>query len=134
MSKAQNHIILFDGYCNLCSNAVHFVIKRDPKQKFKFAALDSDQGRTLLAQQGLSAQAVDSIVLIRENNYYLKSSAALYIAKALRGLWPIVSIFLIVPLPIRDYFYDQVAKRRYHLWGKKEVCMRSIKDAPERFL
>ena len=52
-------IILFDGVCNLCAAWVHFVIKRDPQQKFKLASVQSPEGQLLLAWCGLPIDAYD---------------------------------------------------------------------------
>lgn len=47
------HIILFDGICNLCNGAVAFIIKRDKKALFWFAALQSGTGQALMHQYRL---------------------------------------------------------------------------------
>ncbi|MEC8251574.1 MAG: DCC1-like thiol-disulfide oxidoreductase family protein, partial [Planctomycetota bacterium] len=33
----DNPLILFDGECNLCNGFVQFVIRRDPRARFRFA-------------------------------------------------------------------------------------------------
>ncbi|MGZ5245001.1 MAG: thiol-disulfide oxidoreductase DCC family protein, partial [Bacteroidia bacterium] len=42
MNQNSNPVLLFDGVCNLCNGAVQFVIKRDKKAIFRFAALQSE--------------------------------------------------------------------------------------------
>src|SRR5690554_4578621 len=99
-------IILFDGVCNLCNGAINFVIKRDKKEIFKFAALQSEVGKSLLLRYKVDPSTVDSIVLIDRKEYYLKSSAALRISKHLSGFYPILYGFLVLPRFIRDAVYD----------------------------
>ncbi|MCU0473545.1 MAG: DUF393 domain-containing protein [Bacteroidales bacterium] len=41
------NILLFDGFCNLCSRLVNFIIKRDKKAKFLFVSLQSASGQSL---------------------------------------------------------------------------------------
>ncbi|MEO7795066.1 MAG: DCC1-like thiol-disulfide oxidoreductase family protein, partial [Thermoanaerobaculia bacterium] len=48
-------IVLFDGVCNLCNGSVQFLLRRDHRRRFRFAALQSDAGRQLLRQCGLAA-------------------------------------------------------------------------------
>lgn len=115
-------IILFDGVCNLCSGAVQFIIKRDPKHYFRFASLQSEAGNNLLQQHGLSEGYVDSIVLLENGKAFTKSAAALRIAKKLKGLWPLMYGLVIIPPFIRNAMYNWIAARRYQWFGKKEAC------------
>ena len=78
--ESGKKIILFDGVCNLCNRSVQFVIKRDSKDVFRFASLQSDLGKKLLAERSINPQETDSIVLIEPNvAYYTRSSAAIEI-------------------------------------------------------
>lgn len=135
MNKQLTHsIILFDGVCNLCNGAVNFVIKRDPRNVFKFTPLQEKQGVLLLKKHAVDARKLDSIVLIENGNVYIKSSAALRIAKKLSGLWPLFFVLLIIPSFIRDGVYDFIAKNRYKWFGKKEQCMIPTPGFREKFL
>ena len=135
MNKQLTHsIILFDGVCNLCNGAVNFVIKRDPRNVFKFTPLQEKQGVLLLKKHAVDARKLDSIVLIENGNVYIKSSAALRIAKKLSGLWPLFFVLLIIPSFIRDGVYDFIAKNRYKWFGKKEQCMIPTPGMKEKFL
>ena len=62
---SMSGIILFDGYCNFCSETVQFIIKRDPNKYFQFASLQSDIGQILLRKHDLES-AIDSFVLIED--------------------------------------------------------------------
>ena len=135
MNKQLTHsIILFDGVCNLCNGAVNFVIKRDPRNVFKFTPLQEKQGVLLLKKHAVDSRKLDSIVLIENGKVYIKSSAALRIAKKLSNLWPLFFVLLIIPSFIRDGVYDFIAKNRYKWFGKKEQCMIPTPGLREKFL
>jgi predicted DCC family thiol-disulfide oxidoreductase YuxK len=125
-------IILFDGYCNLCSGSVRFVIKRDPKGYFRFASLQSESGRRLLEAHGLTASR--SIVLLEEGKLYRKSTAVLRICRHLKGLWKLLYILCWIPKPLRDRLYDVVARHRYQWFGKKDECLIPTPELRGRFL
>lgn len=127
-------VILFDGVCNLCNSSVNFVIERDKKDKFRFAALQSEEGKQMLLEQGEDSEYLDSIVLVKNGKVYSKSTAALHIAKNLSGLWPVLSVFLIIPKFIRDFFYDIIAKNRYKWFGKKNECRIPTPELAAKFL
>lgn len=132
--KESHKIILFDGVCNLCNGAINFVIKRDKKNVFKFATLQSEIGKELLNKYKVDTSKIDSIVLINEDKCYKKSSAALHIAKDLSGGYPLLYGLLIIPPFIRNRVYDYVAKNRYKWFGKKESCMIPTPELKNKFI
>lgn len=125
-------IILFDGECNFCDSSVQFIIKRDPLAKFNFAALSSPTGTEITSRFQLND--VDSIVFVREDKCYTKSTAALKIAKELKSPLKLMYVFIIVPKPLRDLVYDFIARNRYKWFGRKEVCHIPSKEDRQRFL
>ena len=132
----MNHekIILFDGVCNLCNSSVNFIIDRDKKNIFKFAALQSETGQKLLGHSKMNQKDFDSVVLIENGKIYSKSTAALKIIKEFSSLWKILYAFIIIPQPVRNYIYDVVASNRYKWFGKKDSCRIPTPDLKEKFL
>lgn len=130
--KNEKMIVLFDGECNFCDRSIQFIFKRDPKARFLFTSLQSEKGKALLKQHGLQNLDMSSMVLIKGDKAYTKSGAALRISRYLSGLWPVMVIFLAVPPFIRNWFYDQVAKRRHKLL--KEKCELPTPEFRARFL
>lgn len=128
----ENPVILFDGVCNFCNSSVNFIIEHDKKGYFKFAPLQSEIGKTLVDKFGLND--VDSIILVKDGKAYTHSTAALKFIKHLDGIWSWAYIFVVIPRPIRDFFYKLFAKNRYRLFGKKEVCMMPTPEIRARFL
>jgi predicted DCC family thiol-disulfide oxidoreductase YuxK len=127
-------VLLFDGVCNLCNGAVNFIIDHDPKAHFKFAALQSDYGQAQLTTLGYDTEEFDSLVLLSKGEVYIKSTAALKIARKLSGLWPVLSIFLVLPPVLRDWAYNIIAKNRYSWWGKRDSCRMPTPALRQRFM
>ena len=134
MKNKDQKIILFDGVCNLCNGAVTYIIKRDKKNVFKFAALQSEIGQQLISKFNIDTSKVDSIIFIDGEKHYTKSSAALHIAKQLSGAYPLLFGFMVVPKFIRNSVYDYIAKNRYKWFGKKESCMIPTAELKSKFL
>ncbi len=127
-------VMLFDGVCNLCDQTVQFVLKRDKKGYFKFAALQSEAGQALLEQHQLPTEDFDSFVLLENGKLYQRSTAALRVCRRLGGAWPLLYAFIIVPPFIRNAVYNWVSRNRYRWYGKKETCMMPKPEWQERFL
>jgi len=124
-------VILFDGVCNFCNTSINFVIDHDAQHRFRFASLQSDYGQRILQENQRSMLDLDTVLLLRDGKLYEKSSAALEIARYLRG-WSWLYGFRFIPRTFRDFFYSLIAKNRYRIFGKSESCR--IPTAKERSL
>lgn len=132
---AQHPTVLFDGVCNLCNSSIQFVIRRDPAPAtFRFAALQSEAGRRLQREHGLDEHALDTVVLIEDGSAFVRSSAALRIARRLGFPWSLASALLIVPRPIRDAVYGWISRNRYRWFGQRDACMVPTPELRSRFL
>ncbi|HLK59114.1 MAG TPA: DCC1-like thiol-disulfide oxidoreductase family protein [Chthonomonadaceae bacterium] len=127
-------LVLFDGVCNLCNRSVQFIIRNDPGKRFRFASLQSPAGQEVQQRFHLPPDALDSVLLLENDRLYNRSTAALRIARRLRGLWPLLSVLLLVPRPLRDWAYNLIAKNRYRLFGKRDVCMLPTPELKDRFI
>lgn len=127
-------IVLFDGVCNLCNGSVQFILRRDPAGKFRFASLQSDLGQRLLTERGLDPEALDSVVVVDGDRFYRESDAALRIARDLKGAWKALTVFRLIPRPLRDWLYRLIARNRYSWFGKAETCWLPTPELRGRFL
>ena len=139
-------IVLFDGVCNFCDSSVNFIIEHDHEGYFKFAPLQSEEGRRLAKQFGFSSEIagdpdpggdlipIDSVILVEDDRAYTHSTAALRIIRRLGSPWSWLYGFIVVPKSIRDYFYKLFARYRYRVFGKKDQCMLPSPEVRARFL
>jgi predicted DCC family thiol-disulfide oxidoreductase YuxK len=137
MNNVPKHkkIILFDGVCNLCNNAINFIIDRDKKDVFRFASLQSEIGKKLTEERGIDTEEIDSMILIEPGKvYYIKSSAALHITKNLKGGYQLLGQLLFLPEGFRNLIYDFIAKNRYKWFGKEDNCRIPTPSLKNKFL
>ncbi len=130
----KKSIILFDGICNLCNASVQFILKRDPKEQFLFASLQSDAAKNILLQYNCKKNTMDSILLIEGGKVYEKSSAVLKICPHLKWPWRMFSVAAYLPVSFRDKLYEFIAKNRYQWFGKKDSCIMMIPSYKNRFI
>lgn len=134
MSADAHYIVLFDGVCNFCNAGINRIIDNDPKDRFRFAPLQSDIAQELLAPFGVKADALNSVALIIDGKLYQRSSAALHISRRMSGAWPLLFAFIVIPPFIRDAVYDWVGRNRYRWWGKSESCRVPTPEIKRKFL
>jgi predicted DCC family thiol-disulfide oxidoreductase YuxK len=131
--EKQNPVILFDGVCNLCNGTVDFLLKRDRRKQFRYAALQSETGKALIQKFQIPEQT-DSVILIKLNKVYFESDAVIEISNLLTFPWRLGIIFQIIPKIIRDKIYRWIAKKRYQWFGKRKTCRIPTLEEQEFFM
>ena len=127
-------ILLFDGVCNLCNASVQFIIKRDPKAKVRYAALQSEIGQAILEKENRASNDLDTAILYEHGQIYTRSCVGLRLSRYMSGLWPLFYVFIFLPKALRDPIYNWIAKNRYNWFGKSESCMLPTPELKSRFL
>lgn len=126
-------IVLFDGVCNLCNRTVDFILKRDIKKQFRFAALQSETGEQIKTKLSIPEE-IDSVVLIYEGKVFYESDAALEIARLLPAPWKWAVVFKMAPVAWRNAIYRWIARNRYRWFGKKTECRVPTNEEKKVFL
>jgi predicted DCC family thiol-disulfide oxidoreductase YuxK len=129
-------VVVYDGVCLLCSRWIRFLLEHDHEGRYLFAAMQSNNGRSLLQSHGLDPDSPLSMLLVDSGNGYTDTTA---IARVLRGLperrWHWLSAaMLAVPKPLRDWAYRLVARHRYRLFGRSEQCFVPTPEQRARFI
>lgn len=130
MSKLPHEgpVVLFDGYCHLCSNTVQWIMRRDRRKVFRFAPLQSEVAAALAGRE--RTQPTDTILLYESGKVFSRSTAALRLLRYLPGLWPAAYWAIIIPRPVRDAVYSWIAANRYRWFGRRQQCF--LPDAADR--
>jgi predicted DCC family thiol-disulfide oxidoreductase YuxK len=94
--------------------------------------LQSDVARDLL--RGAPADLPDSIVLVEGKAVWVRSTAALRVARGIGLPWSLAYAFILVPRPLRDAVYDWIARHRYRWFGRRDTCRVPTPEERARFL
>jgi predicted DCC family thiol-disulfide oxidoreductase YuxK len=117
----DDDVILYDGVCVFCSRWVQFVIARDSAKRFRFTPIQSAYGTRLAKAFGIDPQDPDTNAVVHGGKAHLKSDAALTVLSNLPG-WGWARALFAVPKPLRDAVYSLVARNRYRIFGRFDVC------------
>lgn len=128
----KENVIFFDGVCGLCNGFVDFVMKIDRQNVFFFAPLQGEYAQKTLTTA--DTQNLNTIVVMINGRTYRKSEAVLNVFGLIGGAWGPFSILLTLPAPLRDKAYELIAKNRYRLFGKREICRFPTPEERSRFL
>lgn len=125
-------ILLYDGECGLCSFAVQFILRYEKDKRLKFATLQSDWAKNILQNSANVPANLDSVVLLQNNTFYIKSRALTRLAPYLKFPLNLLSIFKIIPPFMADPMYDWVARNRQRFF--KPRCVIISKEQSDRFV
>lgn len=130
----DDHVIVFDGVCVLCSGWVHFLLRVDRAARYRFASMQSQSGRNLLASHGLDADDPVSFLLVTPSRAWTDSDAILRVLIGLGGAWRMAAALRVLPRFVRDPLYRAVARNRYRIFGKRDSCLVPGENVRSRFL
>lgn len=127
-------IVVFDAKCLLCNGWVQFLLQHDRRQVFKFASIQGEAGRQLLAAEGLDVESLQTLLLVDKDRAWQHTAAIFRVLSALGGLWRLVWLAWLVPSFVRDPLYRLVARNRYWIFGRTDSCLLPTSNYQNRFL
>ena len=130
----ERPIIIFDGYCALCSGWAQFVLRHDRHGTYRLLSAQSTLGQALSVHYGLDQQDYETNILIADGVAWFKSEGSIRMAEGLGLPWSTAGVFRLLPLAWRDRLYEAVARNRLRLFCKRETCFRPDPRFADRFL
>lgn len=116
MIDTTKHYVFYDGECGFCNFWVHWILKKDTKNNFLFASLQSEFGQQFLKDRNRELKDLDTLYLWKPNQYYLQKSQAVFkISEIIGGPYQLLSYLKYLPTAFGDFFYDRVAANRKKL-------------------
>ena len=109
-------MVMYDGYCNLCSRTVQWILKYDRQKEFSFIPLQQTE------YEGLDYSNSDTVLLLMNGKIYNRSGAVLQIAMRLKFPWPLLGIFIIIPPFVRNGVYNLISRNRKKWFGSRTTC------------
>jgi len=129
-NTAPNNMVFYDGDCGFCNSSVQFILAKK-KWIFYFTPLQSTSAASILNKHKVKIQ-LDTIYFLRNDKLYNRSSAALQIARGLKGAYPLLFVFYVVPKFLRDPVYNLIARNRHKI--RAGYCMIPLKEDEQYFL
>ena len=127
-------IIVFDGYCALCSGWARFVLRHDREGRFRLLTAQSPLGRALYVHYGLHPDDYETNILIADGRAWFKSEGSIRMAEGLGWPWKLGGVFRVLPIALRDRLYAMIARNRLRLFGKRQTCYAPDGRYADRFL
>lgn len=135
----EHTLILYDGVCGLCNAFIRFLIRRDKRDRFRFAALQSELGREIVTRHGGDPDEISTIYCVDRaggdaERVRTRGKAALCAIGKLGGAWRILVVLRVLPAFLLNPGYALMARFRYRLFGRLDACPIPAPEDRAKFL
>lgn len=118
-------VVIYDGNCRMCTAQVRKLAWWDCQGKLSYLSLHDPEASRRYPELTYDMLMEQMYVVDRKGNRYGGAAAFRYLSRRLRRLWWLwwLAPLLNIPgsLPLWQWMYRQVAKRRYR-FGKIDQC------------
>ncbi|MDO6589166.1 DUF393 domain-containing protein [Loktanella sp. D2R18] len=120
---AQDHpIAVMDASCTLCSWGARMIHLLDRTGEIKIAPIQSETGAALMRDNGLDPLDPDTWLFIENGRVWRDFDALIRVGQRSGGLGHLFAVLWIIPRPIRNWLYARVARNRYAMFGRGDMC------------
>jgi predicted DCC family thiol-disulfide oxidoreductase YuxK len=139
VAEGARAVVFFDGVCGFCDRLVQFVLAHDKADRFRFAALQSPYAAAILGRHGKIPTKLDTFYLVvdagtPEERVLERARAGLRVLEMLGGIYRLAVVLRVFPTPLLNVGYDAIARVRYRLFGKLDVCRVPTAEERAKFL
>ena len=114
-------IVIFDGNCVFCTGQVQKLARLDGRHRLAFVSLHDPLVADRFPDLSKEQLMEQMYVIPHGTNQRLGGAAAIrYLSRRLPWIWVLAPLLhLPFSLPIWQWFYRQIARRRYRIAGKQ---------------
>lgn len=116
------HVVVVDGSCGVCSRGARMLAQRDTRHEFRIATAGSDLGRALFWHYGLDPDDPESWLYLCEGEAWFSLDAMIAVATRVGGSGRAAAVLWLVPKRLRDWLYRRIARNRYRIMGRTDLC------------
>jgi predicted DCC family thiol-disulfide oxidoreductase YuxK len=120
--RPQADVVIYDGRCVFCTGQVERLARWDRHRSLAFLSLHDPMVAARYPDLTHEQLMEQIYVVTRHGGRHAGAAAFRYLSRKLPRLWPLAPIMHIpFSLPLWQWCYRQVAKRRYRIAGK-DTC------------
>ena len=115
-------IAVMDATCALCSWCARMTHRLDRTGEIRIAPIQSDAGAALMRDNDLDPLDPDTWLFIEDGVIWRDFDALIRVGQR-TGRWGHGFLVLkILPKPLRDWLYAAIARNRYRMFGRGDMC------------
>ncbi len=118
----QGPVVFMDGDCALCSFGARLIARHDRARHFRICPVQSITGRAVLRHFGLNPTDPDTWLLLMDGKAYTSLDAVIRAGRRVGGPGSLLQPLRLLPRPLQDWLYRRIARNRYRLFGRADIC------------
>lgn len=127
-------LLVMDGECALCSGAARRIARWDKADQVRIAPVRSPLGQALLAHYGLNPDDPASWLMVEDGHAYGSLTAILRLGRRLSPAFSALAWLGWLPEAVQDWLYARLARNRYALFGRDDLCALPDEDLRRRLV
>jgi predicted DCC family thiol-disulfide oxidoreductase YuxK len=120
-------VVFMDADCVLCTFGARAIARLDRAAEFRICPIQTPLGESVLRHCGLNPQDPASWLYLVDGYAYTSLDAVIRAGHRIGGWGQVLAPLAILPRSVQDWLYARVARNRYRLFGRTEMC--AIADA-----
>lgn len=123
-------VTVVDGDCALCTIGARLIARFDQAAEFRICPTQTELGSALLRHYGLNADDPESWLYIIDGSAFTSLDGMIRAGARVGGAGWLLQPLRLLPRLVQDWLYLKIARNRYRLFGRTEMC--AVPDAALR--
>lgn len=115
-------VAVMDGNCTLCTFGARLIDRFDRSGTIRICPATTPLGRALLVHYGIDPDDPESWLFLADGRAHASLDAMIRAGAHAGGIGRILAVLRILPSPLRDWLYRRLARNRYRLFGRTDMC------------
>ena len=120
--KDRAPIAVMDAECALCSFGARIIHRLDTSGTIRICPVQSPLGQSLLTGAGITATNPESWLFMADGQVWTDFDAMAEVGLRCGGWGRLLGLLRLIPKPLRDWLYARVARNRYAVFGRGDMC------------
>jgi predicted DCC family thiol-disulfide oxidoreductase YuxK len=120
-------IVFMDGDCALCTRGARLIAKLDRAGEFRICPIQTPLGQAVMRHYGLDPDDPESWLYLADGKAYTSIDGMIRAGRCMGGWGRLLAVLTVLPRPAQDWLYRRLARNRYRLFGRTDMC--AVTDA-----
>lgn len=127
-------VAVMDAECTICSWGARMIHRLDRTGTVRICPVQTPLGAALLRHYGLRPDDPTSWLFLDDGLPHVDFEAVLHAGRRFGGWARLTDLLRIVPRPMRNWLYQRLARNRYAVFGRADMCALPDPDFQKRLL
>jgi len=111
-----------DADCAICSAGARMIHRLDKTGQMRICPIQTDTGQAILRHFDLDPDDPDTWLFIADGAAWRDFDALAEVGRRSGGWGHVLRLFLVLPRPMRNWLYLRLARNRYAVFGRGDMC------------